>query len=382
MKIVFYELTCTVSYGGVQSFVWGMANALGRKGHTVHIYGGGGSILPDLSEGVTVLRFPFLGRERVPDLGSRFRKLVERLTFNAFSLPTLARGRYDVIYLNKPYDLPAGLIASRVSRAMVAYGSQGTEFLPFYRQLVRRLDGFFSCSGFNASQVEEYCGIRPLVLYNGVDVARFSPREVDHELRQSLGLKEKTRVLVSTCRLVGWKGIQYAIRAVATAAREFDVSYLVLGGGEYRGELESLAAKLGVAERVRFLGPVPNRELPRYYSFADAALFPSVADETFGISIAEAMACGVPVISCRVGGIPEVVAENAGILVPPREEEELARAVGKILGDAGFARELGERGRRRVVQKFSWESVANVFEGYVDDMRKGMGQERCQTGKR
>ena len=120
-----------------------------------------------------------------------------------------------------------------------------------------------------------------------------------------------------------------------------------------------------MSDRVLFLGRIQNFELPLYYSFADVAVFPSVADETFGISIAEAMACGVPVVSTRVGGIPEVVADDTGLLVPPRDEHSLAQAIETLLADRVLREKTGERARYWVIEKFGWESVLKKFETLI-----------------
>jgi len=366
MKIAFYELHSTVSRGGIQSFVWGLADALSGRGHAVHIYGGKGNILPAMKSDVTVHRFPFVPRQYVPNFGSRFRKFGERLTFNCSSLMHLVQGKYDIIYINKSFDMPGVLLAGRLSKSIVIYGSHGTEFFPLYRYFAEKLDAFFSCSNFNASQVEEYCGIRPRVLYNGIDVDRFAPREPDLSLRRALGVDDGMKILASACRLIGWKGIQYAIMAVRSVVRDGrNVKYLIIGDGEYRKTLEALVRSAGLEENVIFLGAIPNEELPRYYSIVDVALFPSVSDETFGISIAEAMACGVPVVSTKVGGIQEVVTEGTGLLVPPRDEGAIAGAIYSLLRDEDLRRKFARQGRQWVVENFNWNRVADRFMEYV-----------------
>lgn len=366
MKIALYEITSTVSVGGIQTFVWGMAKALAGKGHVVHIYGGSGDIRASDHNNLTVFTFPYLPRQKVPDFGSRFRKIGERLSFNVFSLGSLVREHYDVIYIHKPYDLPIALLASKMSKARVVFGSGGTEFFPGYKYLAKKVDHFFACSEFNASQIREYCGLSPHVLHNGINTELFRPISPELRIRRDLHISDAESVVMSACRLVGWKGIYYAIKAVAELiGKGHSLKYLIAGDGEERGKLEDLAKESNISDSVVFLGRIQNSELPLYYSLADIAVFPSVADETFGISIAEAMACGVPVVSTRVGGIPEVVTQDTGLLVPPRDGHSLAEAIESLLTDRALLEKTGGLARERIVNSFSWDKVVSTFEALM-----------------
>ncbi|MBI5644200.1 MAG: glycosyltransferase family 4 protein [Deltaproteobacteria bacterium] len=364
LKIALYNLTTTTKSGGIETFNWSMARYLSLKGHSVDIYGGRGTGVSEDLKGVNVLTYPYIPRERIPNLGTRFRKMFERLSFGAFALRSLVKGRYDLIYIHKPFDMPAALLASRLSGAKVVFGSGGTEFFPLYKTFAKRLDYFFACSAFNAGEIAAYCRIRPKVLYNGVDTRRFRPKSADRALRASLNIKENDKVLISACRLVGWKGLQYAIKALPEVSKRHQVKYLVIGKGEYAAELKKLSSSMGLEKMVSFLGQIPNDKLPEYYSLADIAIFPSVADETFGIAIAEAMASGVPVIATNAGGIPEVVGDS-GVLVSPRDDSAIAGAILKLLGDDGLRKKLGEAGRAHVEDNFSWEKVIKRFEDYI-----------------
>ncbi len=364
--IAFFNLTTTTKHGGIETFNWEMARILAERGHTTHIYGGASEEPFPSSGRVHFHLFPYIAREKFPDLGSRFRKFAERISFGKHALPELKRTRHDYIYVSKPFDIPVALLAARGTGSKVIFGSGGTEFFPGYRSLVRRLDYFFACSRFNATQIQNYCGIRPLVLYNGINTERFVPSPPEHGLKATLGIREEEIVIVTVCRLVGWKGVKYSIQAVSKLIDiGYPARYLVIGDGEDRPVLQDLAARLGMREEILFLGRVSNTLIPKYYSIATMAIFPSVADETFGISIAEAMACGVPAISTEIGGIPEVVKEGAGILVSPRDSDALAQAAKRIIDDQDLREKLGESGRRHVMECFRWEKIVSDFENYI-----------------
>jgi glycosyltransferase involved in cell wall biosynthesis len=130
--------------------------------------------------------------------------------------------------------------------------------------------------------------------------------------------------------------------------------------------LEEAARTAGLAERVRFLGPVPHEELPRLLAVSDVLVATSFASETFGIALVEAQACGVPVVASRFGGFPEVVRDGeTGLLVPPQDPAALAAALRALLPDSGRRRRMGEAGRRWVAEQFHWERVAErVLEAY------------------
>jgi len=367
MKIALYNLTTTTKSGGIETFNWEMANALAKKGHTVHIYGGRGDMIDVAPSNVLILTYPYLRRELIPNLGSRFRKFVERVSFAIFAFKGLVKKGYDFICVSKPFDIPIALLASKFSHAKVIFCSGGTEFFPGYKCLVKKVDYFFSCSNFNANQIFEYCKIKPLTLPYGINTELFKPLNPDISLRQGLKIGDNEIVIITACRLVGWKGIQYSIRGIGLLIKKgYNIKYLIIGDGEDRERLKTIAKDLGISESVYFLGDIKNSELPRYYSIAHAAVFPSIANETFGISIAEAMSCGIPVVSTKIGGIPEVVADGTGFLVQPEDEDALAESIEKIITNSELKENLGCSGRKWVIENFNWDKIVEKFEGYIN----------------
>jgi glycosyltransferase involved in cell wall biosynthesis len=120
-----------------------------------------------------------------------------------------------------------------------------------------------------------------------------------------------------------------------------------------------------VADRVHPLGGISEEEKVRLLNWAEVFLFPS-RREGFGMAAAEAMACGTPVVAARAGGLPEVVEDGkTGFLCDPEDAEAFATAVDRLLKDPALARRMGEAGRRRVLERFSWESAgARILEIY------------------
>jgi phosphatidylinositol alpha-1,6-mannosyltransferase len=138
--------------------------------------------------------------------------------------------------------------------------------------------------------------------------------------------------------------------------------YAVVGSGPMQAELESLARRLGILNRVRFLTNVPDSDLPELYNNAEIYLGVSrpaeLMMEGFGISLSEASACAIPVVGGSSGGIADAVRENeTGLLVDARTPEPVINAVRLLLDDPALGRRLGAAGRRAVESYFNWDRV-------------------------
>ena len=130
---------------------------------------------------------------------------------------------------------------------------------------------------------------------------------------------------------------------------------VIAGGGPLRGDLEQLAARLGVADRVRFLGDTPHSQLPELYSAADALVLAS-SREGWANVLLEAMACGLPVLATDVNGTAEAVqSPEAGLLLPERTAACLAAAVGRLRAHLPRREDT-----RRYAEQFGWGPIARA----------------------
>lgn len=369
MHICLYNLTTTTRYGGVESFVWDLARELVARGRQVTLIGGVGP-RREVAPGVRVLTFPFLARalfQRLPPLRRAYAeaKLLERLSLAISALPELARGSYDLIHIQKPYDLGPALLARRLGGAKVILGCHGEDFYRGDRLLAPRVDAAVSCSRFNAETVARRYGFAPQVVFNGIDTGLFQPRGRDQAWRQAAGADEAMPLLLFVGRLQPWKGVETALRALALIP---GAHLAIAGDGEDRARLERLVAELDLTTRVRFLGAVERQVLPWLYSSADLLVATSHASETFGIGLVEAQACGLPVVATRFGGFPEVVDEGrTGILVPPRDPAALAAAVNALLADPERRAAMAAAAPLWAAQ-FSWSAVADRIESVYDEV--------------
>ncbi|PDV96924.1 glycosyltransferase family 4 protein [Candidatus Chloroploca asiatica] len=363
MRIALYNLTTTTKFGGVESFVWDLARELAQRGHAVTIIGGVGS-RREPAPGVRVLTFPFVPRawfQALPPLRRAYAeaKLLERLSMAVAALPELIRGGYDIIHLQKPYDMGPALLARRFSGAKVLLGCHGEDFYRGDRLLARHLDGAVSCSRFNAETVARRYAQMPEVIFNGIDLNLFQPGPADPSLRERLGLPSGAALLLFVGRLQPWKGVGTAIRALVQIPT---AHLLIAGDGEERHALEDLAHELKLQARVHFLGALERQTLPQLYRSVDLLVATSHASETFGIGLVEAQACGLPVVASRFGGFPEVVDEGrTGLLVTPRNPEALAVAVQSLLDNPARRTAMAVAAPAWAAQ-FAWSAVTDRVE--------------------
>ena len=196
----------------------------------------------------------------------------------------------------------------------------------------------------------------------GTDPIRFRPGMDQGAVRARYGLNGR-RWLLSVARLTPHKGIDTGLRVLARIREIYpDLGYAVVGSGDQLAALESMARKLGVTDRVRFLTAVPDSDLPAVYNTAEIYLglsrLTDLAAEGFGISLVEASASGVPVVAGRSGGIPEAVRDGeSGLLVDAERPEEVSRALCSLLDDRALAQRLGAAGRQAVESYYNWDRV-------------------------
>lgn len=361
-KIAFIDVTATVSYGGIQTAIWELARTLCDMGHQVSVFSGKGRVSPDLGgHPVSVHTFSFTPRSQIPNLGTRFRKIAERFSFARNAKRAVIRGDFDWVILTKPSDFFWPWLMLRSSKTRFALMSGGTEFYTGDRFLARKIDAWLACSHFNAWQIQRRYGHFPAVMYNGVDVHQFRPRPPDSVVRAQFGAGLDEVLLVFAGRLVGWKGIAIALRALADLTlKGAPVRLVIIGDGPQLSELKRMADQLAIAQKVTFHDAVPHADLPVLYAAADIGIFPSIADEAFGITIAEAMSCGKPVIASYIGGIPEVVGNegSCGLLVSPGDVKALAESIRILVDNAELRRSMGNAARSRIMHLYTWELAA------------------------
>jgi phosphatidylinositol alpha-1,6-mannosyltransferase len=202
----------------------------------------------------------------------------------------------------------------------------------------------------------------------GIDVNHFSPSEIDLKLIEKYKLQNR-RVIVSVGRLVHRKGQDKLIEAMPEVLKRYpDAVLLLVGQGPIKSMLEKLIRHHGLENSVIFAGRIQFADLPKYIQLGEIFAMPS-RDRFFGLEVEglgivylEASACGVPVIVGKSGGAPDAVIENkTGLTVDGTNPKEISEAVCKLLSDKKLAKQMGEEGRKWVVDNWRWEIWSDKF---------------------
>jgi len=232
------------------------------------------------------------------------------------------------------------------------------------RKNLKAADSIASTSYAMAQQTSKLIDCRAEDIYItpfGVDIKQFCKRSVN---------KRDGIVIGSIKKLSPKYGIKYGILAInylvnnllAENEKNMKIKYLIYGEGPERSELEQLVKDLNLQNIVEFKGRIPNNLVPQALNQFDIFLGTSVLDsESFGVAVVEAMACEVPVIVTDVDGFKEVVdSGKAGIMVPRKDYEAMAKQIYKLIKDSDLRIKLGKVERDRVLEKYNW--INNVRE--------------------
>ena len=198
----------------------------------------------------------------------------------------------------------------------------------------------------------------------GTDPVRFNPLRDTGALRRRWGVGDAP-VIITVARLVPHKGQDMGIRAIAQLSRDFpQLRYILVGEGHDEPRLRALARELGVMDRVGFVGPMRDDELPEAYATSTIYLGASRVDreinvEGFGISFLEAAASGVPSVGGDSGGVRSAVRDGeTGIVVPPTDPDAIADALRSLLLNPDKRNQMGKAARHAVETHYNWDRVA------------------------
>ena len=272
----------------------------------------------------------------------------------------MIRDGYDFDLIDAHYFYPDGVAAAMMGRLLrkpVVITSRGTDInlIPAYqiprRQILwaaRQASGLITvCQALKDTLVE--MGVAPEKIHtlrNGVDLVRFQPQNRE-AARTAFGAQGKT--LLSVGHLIERKGHDLVIEAMQALP---DYQLLIVGEGPERASLAALAASLGVAERVKFIGSLPPERMTELYNAGDALILAS-SREGWANVLLESMACGTPVVASNVWGTPEVVTSlAAGVLMRDRTPDGVAEGVRALFSALPIRSET-----RRHAEDFSWEAT-------------------------
>lgn len=382
--------------GGQGIYIHYLSKALVELGHDVHVVSG--PPYPRLDERVKLIKLPSLDLYSVENAFRAFRwrhflsfanlyewfahntgKFGEPYTFGRRLVKYFrtTRHQYDVVHDNQSLswgilrlhirgvpvvatihhpitkDRDIAFLAAKDTATRFLIG-RWYSFLDMQKKVAVRLPALIAVSENTKRDVEQDFGVeshRMAIIHNGVDTQHFRPLP---------GVKRSQHLIITTASAdVPLKGLSYLLQAFRKLAASNPELELLIIGKPHKKQTSELIAQWGLGPRIRFMHNISTDALVQAYAKATMAVCPSLY-EGFGFPAAEAMACGVPVVSTTGGALPEVVGD-AGLLVPPRDSDALADAIEQLLHNPKLCAELGTRGRNRVISRFSWTSAAKSY---------------------
>ena len=381
--------------GGQGVYVRALSRELRELGHRVEVLSG--QPYPELDPGVPLTEVPSLDLYREPDPFRvprlrEFRDVVdvvewatmctagfpEPLTFGLRAARLLGRRRdeFDLVHDNQ--SLGYGLLRLRrhglptvatvhhpvaIDRDLELAAALGLRrrltlrrwygFTAMQARVAPRLDGLTTVSESSRRDIAEHLRVpaeRVDVIPIGIDPSDFRPPE-------DRARRDPASIVVTTSSDVPLKGLVHLLEAVAKLRTERDVRLTVVGSARPGGPAATALERLGLAEAVRFTGPVPQEELVALLQTATVAAIPSLY-EGFSLPAVEAMACATPLVTTDAGALPEVVGSHAAVQVRAGDVGQLAGALQLVLDHPSLQEQLGRAGRSRVLANYTWRRTA------------------------
>jgi glycosyltransferase involved in cell wall biosynthesis len=357
--------------GGSSRASFSIARELGKLGNEVVVLTSryGGSPATEEVEGIVIHRV-LSWRKGVHDCGlrgavtflcsalPRLRRLLNGQNFDIvhyfFSLPTGLLSAYSHGMRGLPYivslrgsDVP-DYDASSAKLRLLHRGSLGlTHWI--WRRAARVVAVSESLRNLAQASLPD---IEVEVIHNGVDAPNLPPGDIERPAG-------KLR-LICVSRLIPRKGIADLLRAMPKLAH-LGAELKIVGSGQIEQELTALAAELGIADSVEFVGYQSESEVRRLNASADIFVLPTRSD-AFANAILEAMSAALPVIATDVGGAPEAVEHGVnGLLVPARDPDALVEAITRLAADPELRRRMGQANLARIERQFTWPAVARQY---------------------
>jgi phosphatidyl-myo-inositol alpha-mannosyltransferase len=358
--------------GGVTEVAHFSARELRKLGHDVTIitthYGGPERDEPGVIRIGRNVLVPVNGAWVNMTVGSGLRGELRRI---------FERERFDIVHAHCPLvpTLPLFALETALPRQKVVgtfHAAADSNFFywlfrRFLEKRSRRLDRRMAVSEAARTFVSKYFPGDYEIVPNGIDCERFRPGI------EPLAQYRDGRInVLFVGRMDPRKGVPYLCKAMPLVARELagKVRFMIVGEEGLRARLHPRPADLHGAT-IDWIGRVSPEDLPRYYATADIFCSPATGQESFGIVLLEAMASGVAIAASDIPGYRTIVNPGReGILVPPRDPGELARAIVSLARDEGLRRRLGEAGRKQAL-RYDWPVVVRRLESVYRDALDG-----------
>ncbi|MFH1355269.1 MAG: glycosyltransferase family 4 protein [Candidatus Omnitrophota bacterium] len=356
MNILF--LSNHLNVGGITSYLLTLSNGLIKRGHNLYVASSAGELLPKFTKsGVNFIRIPIRTKNEISP----------KIIASACKLKSvIRREKIDLVHSHSRTTQVLGVLLHKFCALPHISTCHGFFKVRFSRRL-------FPCWGQKVIAISE--SVRNhlivdfkvserdiIVIHNGIDLERFSGAGIQEraEKKREFGLGDGPVVGI-VARLADIKGHLYLIRAMKQVLERLpDVQLLIVGEGRMHKKLIDLNKALGIEDSVKFIPRLSDTR--DAFSVIDIFAMPSLK-EGLGLSIMEAMASGLPVVACAVGGITSLINNQVnGLLVEPANVDQLAKALLELLTDSPRAKSLGLAASDFVRKNFSQEKMAELTE--------------------
>lgn len=368
-----FILASTLVIGGAEMVVRSLAENLraGRFDVELILLGEPGEI------GERLIGSGIKSRSRLA--GSRFDPLtLFRLTGELRSHKNsilLVLDHHNAIFWGALASRLAGITGTVLSVHSTGLWGSGQTFTLADRMLLNLFDRVIALSRTHAEYLASREGVpagKIEVINNGIDTGRFNPDGSDEKgkrVREELGIDNRETVVTIVAALRPEKNhLMFLEAAGAVLERSGDFRFLIVGEGQQREKLERKAQQMNIADRVTFTGS--RDDIPDILAATDIPVLCShPVVETFPLTVLEAMACGLPVISTDVGSVSEIITDRRnGILIPSGDTEALAGAILELGSDRYLRERLGENAREKAAGSFSTEEMVEKYIAVFDDI--------------
>lgn len=287
--------------------------------------------------------------------------------------------RVDVVHTHMLHATIVGAVAAALARVPIrlitrhftgeAYDGRRKAIRLLDQRATRSADHVVAVSGAVRRYLLSHTGVRAqraTIIYNGIDVRAFDASTRSAPIPWP-STWEGATLIVTVGSLTLRKGHRYLLEAMTEVNKHFsDARLVILGEGPERERLQTIAARLGIADHVSFVGFCSH--VPAVLRRADLYVHPSV-HEPFGMAVIEAMAAERAVVASAVGGIPEILPdEDVGLLVPPADSAALANAICTLLASPQCRKEMGARARQRVLKHFDIGTTVEAYQRLYFDL--------------
>ena len=376
MKILQITAYYPPSLGGIQTFVQRLSQYLAERGHQVDVLTVNTDHAPAQEAGTSGIRIT-----RTPLDLNLYRAVFSR----SFAQKLMSASGYDVYHIHIPFHvgLETAVLAARRNRTplVATHHGQGLRGSPLYTMMahtyswfsqnisLRGVDVpvFLTPSYAHSLNLPAVVQQRMQIVRTGAEVQQFSAGGMGTAIRQTYNIPASDPLILFVGYLGKsnrYKGIDYLLKAfVSVRQQSANARLLIVGGGDWLPELQTLAERLEIADRVIFAGPVENGRLPDYYAAADLFVLPSISGpENSPVVLFEAMASAKPVVATTIPGVVDIVKhEETGLLVPPKDVPQLAAAITRIVQDKDFRQRAGRYARQHTEQ-YTWKHCAQQME--------------------